>query len=725
MSLSTTKFSVAAALLWLWIGVVAVFYVGGTSAIAQNGAPSRPETDRLSPEQEKDLKLLMGVLSDARIDAAKRRDAAGALLARGWPAAEKALSEALGQTTDPSTPRLIAEAVAQADDPPTLLVEPFFALLGHEEPTLRRAAASALGRYSGHQVLKRLIQLTQNEKIEQPRRLAAVDALAEQYQSRAVGALVTLADPSWPQPIREHAMARLAETTGISEFGYDASAWQRWWEQVKNLPPQRWLSGMIKSLSRRKAELEADRQRLMEKTTETYNRLYRATEEKQRPALLIEMLSEAYDPVRLLAMRIVERELINAKPIAPEVRKAIREHLTDAHPSVRAAAATVLRDLSDEASASVAVEHLLSEQDPAVRAAYLSLLARLPRAEAVQPVLVLAERQAANGATAAVLVALHEAGLLNAAQQAKALHYARKLLASQAGKPNEAVVRLLGRLAEPADEAALVNLMKQGEPAVRRAAARPFVSGRFAPKPLYAWFGDAVLGGQAIDAAAAHGQSLEMIDTLFQHEPSGGEPQQAWAAAIVAIAKRLKLDEVAQLDAKLAAQQTDRSTLRRAVLETVLPGDDQPIDSARRAELLLELAQLYLADGKAEPAKTLLDRLGAVKELPAAAADRLRSLRIAAHLAVDDVEQALKLAGEWLKRDPKAAPVLAGRMLDAIDKRLEARKTDQAAAMIARLQQLVGELTDRELLDRLNRTKEKLRQMQSPTAGTPPSATPG
>ncbi len=700
----------------LWMIVAVMLYVGGVACLAQNGSSTRPETDRLSSEQEKDLKLLMGVLSDTRIDDAKRRDAAGALLSRRWPAADKALSAALGQSTEPTTPRLIAQAIAQADDPPRLLVEPLFALLSHAEPTLRKAAASALARYSDRHVLMRLIRLTQDEKSDQAQRLAAVDALAEQYQARAVGALVTLADPAWPQPIREYAMARLAETTGISEFGYDAAAWRRWWDQVKDLPPQRWLSGMLKSLSRRKAELETDRQRLMEKTTETFNRLYRVTDEKQRPALLIEMLGDPYDPVRLLAMRIVERELINAKPIGPEVRQATRDHLTDANASVRAAPAEVLRDLADEPAAKIVTEQLLGEQDPAVRTAYLSLLARLPQAPAVESVLVLAERQAANGATAAVLVALHEARVLNAQQQARALGYARQLIEAPASKPDESVVRLLGRLAEPSDESALVELMKQGEPAVRRAAAEPFVAGRFAPEPLYAWFGDEVLGGKAIDAAAAHGQSMEMIETLFRHEPGTGELQQSWIGAMVGVAKRLNLQDLERLDAALAGQPADRSALRRAVLNTVLPGEEQPIDSVRRALLLLELAELQLAEGQGESAKALLNRLATVKSMPDEATDRLLALRIRAFLAADDVEEALKLAGQWLGRQPRAQGVVATLLLDAIDKRLADRETDQAAAMIARLQQLVGELTDRELVERLRRAKEKLRQMQSPTA---------
>ncbi len=701
----------------------------GASDSAAPRVTARPETARLTPDQQRDLELLISVLGDTKIDPAKRRDAASSLLARGWPAAIDALARLLNGSGDRSTHTAIARAVSLAANPPTALVDPLLDLLGSDDQVLQAAVAVALGRYEEDRVMNQLIDIASDEAVDRAKRLGAIRALAEYRRAPAVETLVHLLKPGGDREIHAAAGPALQRLTGITRFGGgDPSAWEQWWLEHKHLPHERWLGRLTRTLGVRAQQLEQEKATLTARLTDVYNRLYTATEPAQRPALLQEMLDDATDALRLLALRLIERNLLSAQPISDSTRQAMRAKLDDPNPLVRAKVATLLRDLGDEPAAEQVARRLLPESSPAVQAAYLSLLGRMPQAEAVDPALLLLGRDQVKPAAAAYLVVAADADLFTPAQRIGVLKLAREDLA-KSENIEPAVVRLIGRLGGKTDQPTLVELLDHESPAVRRAAAEAFVTGPFDPDLLLAYLDDPQLADKALEAAAKRGASVAVVRTLLAHPPAHDERQAAWRAAIVAVTERLDLEAISAIDERLA-EQAERQNLRIAILKTIAQprptnGNNQvPVDEPERLELILRLAKLYLQTDQPALARPLFDRLAPASQLPATARSAVRAGRLRATLAIGTIEEAVKLAEQWIAVDPAARAEVGGVLMGAAEAALERQQTEQAAALVARTVQLVGEALDAKDAARLEALRRRLAPVPAAPQSPPPAQTP-
>ena len=701
-------------------------------APAEGRAPAapvsaRPETARLTPDQKRDLKLLIDVLADAKIDLSKRRDAAASLLARGWPAAIDELSAMLNGSDDPSTHTAIAMAVAQTPRPPRLLVDPLLKLIGTPDAKLRQAVASALGRYEDDRVMEQLIAIAADNQRDQMMRLGAIEALAEYRQTPAVDALVNALKPGADRQISSAAAGALQHLTGITRYGDDPQAWAQWWAEHRELPPQRWLGRLTRSLGIRNQQLEQEQVTLTARLTDVYNRLYTATEPTQRPALLQEMLSDPTAALRLLALRLVERNLLSAQPISDQTRQAMREKLTDTDPLVRAKVATLLRDLGDEAAARDVAGRLLPEPVVSVQTAYLSLLQRMPQAEAVDPALLLLGREPLRSAAAAYLVVATDAALLSPAQRIGALKLSRDAMAK--GDPiDPAIVQLIGRLGGETDAPMLVQLLDSDPPAVRRAAADAFVVGAFEIGPLLAKLADPQLTDKAIEAAAKRGASPAVINRLLAGDPTSADLRPTWVAAIVAVAGRLDVDALVAIDDALAAQ-PPRQDVRLAILKIAaqprpVNGEENaapPVDEPARLALILRLAKVYLQTDQAALARPLFDRLAAASKLPASDRPAVRAGQLRSALATGAIDEGVKLAEQWIAAEGAAKTEVGTLLMDAAEAALGRKQTEQAAALVGRAVQMVGDALDPKDASRL----EKLREQLKPLQAAPPAASPG
>ncbi|MFA7237192.1 MAG: HEAT repeat domain-containing protein [Phycisphaeraceae bacterium] len=697
------------------------------SVTAPAAAAERPDTGRLTAEQQRDMDLLLGVLGDGKIDLAKRRAAAVNLLTRGWPAAMVALGGQLADASDPTGQRAVASALGAAEvTPPDALAEPLLALIGADNDALRRDVAAALGRYEDGPVLTRLIAWANDSDKPANVRLGAIAVLAEHRQPISAQTLVGLTEPKQDGLIRNAAFDALQELTGDTEIGRDAAGWHQWWEAHRQLPRDRWLARMVRSLSEQKRQLAADQATLTARLADALGQLYVATAEADRPALLMKMLDDPITAVRLEALALVERNLLNAQSPPQPVRDKLRTRLDDDSPTVRASAAALLRDIDDDPAADQVAGRLSAETDPAARNAYLSLLARKPRPAAIDPALVLLGRSDTRSAAAAMVIAALDAGLLQPRQQAAALKAARAAVRADAS-PDPAMVKLLGRMAQDEDRATIEGLLDGTDPAVRKAAAEAFVAGTLDVAPLMRRIDDPVLAGRALEAAARRGKTPAIAELLLNHPPSQKELTPTWRAALLAVAGRLDMPALRKLDDAMIAHK-GATDLRAAMLKPVAGAKDVSPD---RTELLLRLGRLLLEADQPAQAGTIYDLIGADGTGGTGAtggiSDEQRARRdrgmLEAMLRTSPDDDAIALAGRVAQQDENGAALSRRLLLDAADTALTAKRTEQAGLLLAAVGKLTTAATSADQQSRLKSLRAKLAaaQQSAPTPGAAPA----
>jgi hypothetical protein len=674
----------------------------GAAQNGANGLNPRAETHRLTVEQAQEMQLLLDLVDDAELDMQKRVGAAVGLLGRNWPPANQALVERLGSDSPAGVKLAVARALARHPAPARQFAQPLIDLIGVEDESLSQAVGMALGRYENHHVAQRLAAVATDTDASLAARRGAIAAMAEHRRPETVGALVQLAaNPDQPA-IRSAATSALQRATGISQFGSDARAWGQWWQANKDLPPDRWLEQLVDSLSSRNRELHARAEQLTSRLTDAYTRLYIATPIEQRPALLKQMLGDPVEALRFVAMNQIERALLNAQPIGPEIRQIVLDHLSDPNAQVRAKSAALLRDLGEESAADAAAERLLAETEPTVQVAYLSLLSTMPRAEAVEATMVLLGRDETRAAAAACLAAAEQAQLLDPTDRASVIALVREHV-DQSPSIEPALVRLLGQLSGTDDPAVFVALLDNPAGAVRLAAADVIIERDLPIGPLLQRLGEPDLATKAIEAAARRGKDWATVELLLNSPPADATLRPAWRGAIAAIAGRLPLAQLQRLDQAIVQAELPVE-LRIDVLKQGLgalpdpaaaedppPDADSPAVDRRRAVMLLTLGQLYLQVDQPRPAAEIFQSL---RRLPDQLDDPgLRELRLAsvdALLRLGEYEAALGLLNQMPQPAAAERARLAGLLLDRADTAISARQLAQAQALLAAAENLIG-----------------------------------
>ncbi len=690
----------------------AVVLLCGAPVIAQDAPPPSPaplegEGNGLSEDQQRELDLLLFVLNSANTDLAKRRDAAVTLIRRAWPPAIDALTAALQKPQDAAQTRAIAQAVALIGSPPTELADPLIGQLAEAEAALREDLTAALSRYDNAGVTPKLAELAGEADLPPSQRVGAIAALAEHRQAQAIQTLIELTQSRQPEAVRRASFAALQRLTGIAEHGQDAAAWRQWWAAHRDLPRDRWLARLVRSLSQDNRRLADEKARLTGRLAETYNQLYLATDEDQRPALLIDMLDDEQVAVRMLSLGLIERKVLNAQPVPDAVREAMRQRIADASPKVRAKVIGLLRDLDDKPAVPLVVERLANETDSAARDAALSLLARQPSGAAIGPALAMLADGASVEAAARLLSSAVAANLAGEPQLTGIRKAVRDHLARPAPAPE--VVRLLGAVAAPADAARLAKLLDHEQAPVRLAAADAYMAAGFELAGLLKYLGDPALSSKAIEAAARRGDSVEMAVKLLGHEPDEADPRQRWRDAIIAIAGRLDAEALVRLDTALGTD-AGRRPLRLAVLGAAKAIND---GKPHKAAALLTLAELQLQADRLDELGQTLKTLDAI-ELTHQQKPRHQMLRLDHAIATDQYEAAMTQAKRLVGERSAEPAAVVNRLLGAAERALAQKKTEQAGALIAGVPQLHEQALSDDAGARLESLKQKLAEMQNP-----------
>lgn len=692
-----------------------------TPAAAQEPAPTPSPAPALPPveltaDQQREMELLLFVLNDAKTERSKRRDAAAALLARAWPAADVQLARILAQTQELQLQRAIVQALSIVQTPPDSFIDPMLALLGVNDAELREDLTAALARFENSGVALALSQRAKNPQQTDTMRLGAIHALAEHRQAAVIDTLIGLTGNDQAEAIRNAAFDALARLTGIGELGRDARQWQQWWAQHRSLPRDRWLAQLVQTLSNENRRLAQGQDKLKRRLADVYNQLYLATAAEQRPALLIQMLDDSQVEVQLLSLKLIERQVLNAQPVPDAVRESMRQHLSDPSSRVRVGVANLLRDLDDGPSVPLVLARLAEETNPTVLGAYLSLLARQPRAEAIEPAMNLLADPSTSAAAARALGVMVSRSLADESQIERIRQAAREHVQLEHVEPE--IVRLLGIVAQATDEPRFNQLLKSDNPALRSAAAEAYLTELFPLEEILAYLADPVLAEKAIDAAARRAKGLGQAELLLKHSPADENLQKQWRLALVAIASRLTGQELLQLD-QMLGKNSDGLPLRMAVLSTALKlGDGVP----HKVNALLTLTELQMQTKAYDSATATLGALDALALTEQQTIDRER-LRLDLLIARGEFEAVVNQAKAMLESKQSPAGPLVSRLMDAAELALEQKQTQQAAVLLGQVPQLSSQPLEPAQQTRLDMLRQKLASLQTtPTPAPPPPA---
>jgi hypothetical protein len=158
-----------------------------------------------------------------------------------------------------------------------------------------------------------------------------------------------------------------------------------------------------------------------------------------------------------------------------------------------------------------------------------------------------------------------------------------------------------------------------------------------------------------------------------------------------------------------------RRELRLAVLNHALSLNGEEASNGTRAELLLRLAELRREAGRLDEAGVVYKRLGQM-ELAGAMAGRLARGRLAWLVDSKQYERALTQAEAMLADGSASEAVVCGAMLDAAAAAMADRKTEQAGALLARVERVGGEAEGglpEQTRSRLTALRRKLAELQA------------
>lgn len=683
----------------------------------------------LTPAQRMEMEHLLDDVKDARLDADRRRRAALILLRRDWPEATTALRRLLLATADRPTREAIQLAIADADRPDDSFITPLLDQLVSDDADARASAPAALARYDSADVTKKLTALAQDTEAKPDTRIAAIRALGGHRTTTVLATLAALtADRT--DGVSEAADAALSDLTGRADI--QPGGWRAYADRVKASPDHDWRAAWSRNLATAGARM---RQAMAEQTrrlSEAYSLLYNESDEARRPALLVNMLADDTVELRLLAADLIERRVLDAQPIEGDLRTTMRGSLSDRSPRVRERVALLLRDLKDTDGADRAVRLLPDESDAAVKAAYLALMARVPRRDAVGPALAAMDDAKLRSAAAGVLVAAAEAELLSKAQAKSALAATRSQLKDN-DTPDPALIRLLGRLGEAGDAKTLRAYLDHEQPTVRIAAAEQIAMGPWPLDPLMLFLDDEALGPVAIAAAGQRGKTAKELQALLGHEPEDTTTKGAWRTAVEAIAGHLSAKDVAAIDTWLTQQETASAMHERILVAAAAPngngGADAPdaaATEARRREATLRLADLHTRTNQPTKAKAALSRLADRADLSEAHRTRLAVAQVKLLLVQGLVDDAKAGTSAALDSDtPPSVEALTDVWLDAADRAIADDRPATAGKYAATVSELLRAQMSPESRARLDTLIATLKAAApDPTDPTPTTPAP-
>lgn len=311
-------------------------------------------------------------------------------------------------------------------------------------------------------------RLSRAEESEQPALWRALGAFSTR---EAAAVLVQELEASQTAARRVEVLRALERQTGRTDLGSDPDAWRAWLAAVMRLSGPKWQIELAQAQKARAMRLEADRARVGLALADIAGQLHLATPAEGRDALLASLMTSETPELRDLGLTLVQRELSADNRLGPAVAGASIALLAHSSASVRARAATLLRQIAPQEARLAVFEALERETDPQAAGALLTASQRWLEPHLSGPALRWSSAEAAARVPAfELLSALVRMGYLHQAPQEEAVREAARNLAPEDFTPS--AVRVLGLLGNEQDQSRIATLLSSADPAVRSAAAQ-------------------------------------------------------------------------------------------------------------------------------------------------------------------------------------------------------------------------------------------------------------
>lgn len=626
---------------------------------------ARAQNDDLSDEVRVDLRYHAANL-ETSADLELRTRAARYLLRMQIPKAIEALDRAL-RSGDAALARAVVDALAVEPVAPEGLLSGVAHSLSGASPQLRQTIAKILARYEERGV-ERLADLALDSEQALDLRVGAVYVLGElQHASTvrlSVDTLLGIVRKGDAQPVEltDAAFDSLERLTNLRRFDHNVDAWNDWWNRTREKPIDEWLPGEFERLSERvevlqrqfaaaRGERDQLHTKLDELLTEIYFIFLREKPEAELQTKLAAWLGDPVPEVRRNALGRIDNRAANGDLVDQAVQLALANLMEDEHADIRSASAQLLDRLQYADIGALISTALPNEPDPQARLAFLEILGRRP-APAALPTLVnlLTDPTTQDSAAAAAVVILVSGAALEPELHDTLLTAAR---AAYQANTTRATVRLLATIGAEEDITKLIARLDDPDETIRQMTADALLTVPTARDDLIARSGDRVIYPTVVALLSNGEATIEAFEHLASLFPPTNDTNQTWRDGMQRLAARLpahvliKADEAVKPVPAEHLNQEHRSALRETILARILTVSPDGLAASDRTELLLRLAELRLAAGRADGALEALTRLnGATPSSP-----RVTSLRFRTFVQLKRFDEAGEIQPEaaiWL-----------------------------------------------------------------------------
>lgn len=672
-------------------------------------------------------------LTSSSLSLADRTAAANTLITIEDFSADRALASALGREQAEAVWRAVLQAVSTTSaQPPRGLWRPMLAMLYSVDDGVVPDVVRALGRYRDPALIERLQATAASAKLPTRERRRAIAALGEQRSQSTAGLLIDLTTLTQPADVQAAAYAALGSLAGIDRLGEDRQAWNQWWAEAKKLDALAWQRQLVDNFARKLAVGQATDQQLAEKLREAERALYQASSQEDQAQVLAYMLDSPLVATKLLALDLAQTRMVQGADFEEPLRAALRDLLDEPDSAqVRWTSAEVLRDLADEPAADLVAKRLIANTEHVnrVRAAYLQLLARMPRKSVTNSAFDLLEEPGLRSDASATLASISRAQMLTPKRAEAVLARLRSYL-RDGQRPTPAMIRLLGRIGENDDWRRIEGWIDDTDDVIRQAAAQAWANSETRSLAILAERAeDPIIQPIVLRAAAERGQDPETLRKLAANPPSQPQVVPVWERALVAMAAQVPLREAVITAQRLATDRKDSALVERFLTAALDKGRPEGPALASYLELRLERAENRLAMN--EPDLAIVDFEYLLEQgLPGLTdpqRDRLYRSLIPAYLQANRVAPAFAAARAFFADpanpggiDPAATDdPLMGNFIRAGHRAADLGRAETAKRIGDGLRLLLGPNNDGrmkpELAQQLRLLDQKLRQTPTPS----------
>lgn len=227
------------------------------------------DQDALPRSAPADLPRLREMLQD-RQHPRQQSQAALLLIQHPSPDAAEIIRQGLLKREDQEVFLVLTDALAVVRD--ARFNKELLGALASDRPVARQAAAETLALLADDELIGRLHQQVENNKLDLALRQAALTTLGQSNRKAAAWALLQQL-VSDQEAIRLAAAEALKNLTGLT-FGTDIEKWRVWWKPRQDLSEDRWLEERLGYQASRARRLASDLERSRSQVVRLHQQLY-------------------------------------------------------------------------------------------------------------------------------------------------------------------------------------------------------------------------------------------------------------------------------------------------------------------------------------------------------------------------------------------------------------------------------------------------------------------